>query len=160
MSRSTSPVADLCFGGFLLAACSAVLWESRDIPPGTFEPLGSGPVPRVVAGVIIVLTVYVMLRAWTTLHAGVARKDPDAPAPRWADVLVLSALTLAYALALHLRLGRFDMLSSVYLFLAIGVLVRFERRRLPVVAGVALLTGFGSQFLFTRVFVVDLPGGL
>ncbi len=42
--------------------------------------------------------------------------------------------------------------------LTIGALVRFERRLLPLIVVIALVTGFGCQYVFTRIFVVDLPG--
>jgi hypothetical protein len=41
----------------------------------------------------------------------------------------------------------------------IAFLARFERRLLPVAAVVALIMGFGCEYVFTRVFVVDLPAG-
>ena len=43
-------------------------------------------------------------------------------------------------------------------FDAIGLLVRFQRRHLPWVALVGVSMGYGCQYVFTRVFVVDLPG--
>lgn len=158
MARRSAPHADLWFGTFLIAVCAATLWETRGIPPGTFEPLGSAPVPQAVAVSIIVLTLAVMVRAWLSARAGRRGGVPSAAAPRLADAALVSALTIVYALALHFRLGRFDVLSSVYLFLTIGLLVRFERKSLPIVAAVSLIVGFGCQYVFTRVFVVDLPG--
>jgi len=137
--------------------CASALWETRDIPPGTFEPLGSAPVPQAVASLIIVLTLVVMVRAWRRLRRG---EGPgiDAVDPRWVDAALICALTVIYVLALHLRAGRFDVLTSVYLFVAIGLLLRFRRASLVYVAVVSVLTGFGCQLVFTRIFVVDLPG--
>ena len=40
----------------------------------------------------------------------------------------------------------------------IFVLARFNVAKLPVILVLAAITGFGCQYLFTRVFVVDLPG--
>lgn len=137
--------------------CAATLWETRKIPPGTFEPLGSAPVPQAVAWTILALSLLIMWRGWRALRAG---HEVEAPAvtPRWADALMVAALTIVYALALQLRLGRFDVVTTVYLIVAIGLLVRFRRRSLPAVALVSAITGFGCQFIFTRVFIVDLPG--
>ena len=157
MNREASPIADLWLGAFLIIACGAVLWETRDIPPGTFEPLGSAPVPQVVASLIILLTLSVMLRAWLRLRGGGVRSEDDVP-PRWADAALVTAFTVIYALTLHFRVGRFDVLSTIYLFVTIGMLVRFRRSSLLAVAIVSAVVGFGSQFVFTRVFIVDLPG--
>ncbi|MGI9334015.1 MAG: tripartite tricarboxylate transporter TctB family protein [Gammaproteobacteria bacterium] len=157
MQRKPSPRADLGLGAFLIAVCAAVLYESRAIPPGTFEPLGSAPVPQTVASLIIVLSLAVMVRAWRSLRAGQSDGRPDV-VPRWADAALAAALTVVYALTLEFRIGRFDVLTTLYLFATIGLLVRFRRRSLPAVALVAAVVGFGCQLLFTRVFVVDLPG--
>jgi hypothetical protein len=157
LQREPTPRTDIAFAAFLVAVCAATLWETRDIPPGTFEPLGSAPVPQAVAGLILVLSLIVMVRAWRQLRAGAGGTPPDAE-PRWADVAVVAAFTIAYALALHLRLGRFDVLTAVFLFVTIGLLVRFRRHALPFIALVAAVFGFGCQFVFTRIFVVDLPG--
>ncbi|MDH3452637.1 MAG: hypothetical protein OEN20_09465, partial [Gammaproteobacteria bacterium] len=121
MQRNPTPRTDIGFAAFLVAVCAATLWETREIPPGSFEPLGSAPVPQAVAGLILVLSLLVMVRAWRQLRAGAGNAPPDVE-PRWADVLVVAAFTVAYALALHLRLGRFDVLTAVYLFITIGLL--------------------------------------
>ena len=157
MHRPASPVVNLWLGAFLIAVCAASLWETRDIPPGTFEPLGSAPVPQAVALVVIVLVLVVMVRAWLQLRSGAPRPADDVK-PRWGDAAAVAGLTVLYVLALHLRLGRFDVLSAIYLFITIALLVRFRRGSLPIIAGISALTGFGCQYVFTRVFVVDLPG--
>jgi divalent metal cation (Fe/Co/Zn/Cd) transporter len=147
----------LAFGAFLVALCAATLWETREIPPGTFEPLGSAPVPQAVAGLILALSLLIMWRGWQALRAG---HNPEAPdvTPRWADALMVAAITIVYALALHFRVGRFDVVTTIYLIVTIGLLVRYRRRSLPAVVAVSAITGFGCQFVFTRIFVVDLPG--
>lgn len=37
----------------VILICVIFLWESWDLPPGSFEPLGSGPVPQATAFVVI-----------------------------------------------------------------------------------------------------------
>ena len=91
------------------------------------------------------------------MRAGHSPETPDVT-PRWADALMVAALTIVFALALHFRLGRFDVISTIYLIVTIGLLVRYRRRSLPAVVLVSAITGFGCQFVFTRIFVVDLPG--
>lgn len=157
MQRKATPRADLGLGAFLIAVCAATLWESSDIPPGTFEPLGSAPVPQAVASLIIVLSLVVMIRAWRRLRAAERAVESEV-IPRWADAALIAALTVVYCLALHFRLGRFDVLTTVYLFATIGLLLRFQRKSLLTVAIVSALAGFGCQFVFTRIFIVDLPG--
>ena len=67
-------------------------------------------------------------------------------------------LTVLYVLAMQLRLVTFAIMTAIFLFLTIGWLIRFKWKRLPVLALVAVITGFGCQYVFTRIFIVDLPG--
>jgi hypothetical protein len=160
MPDGSNPRTDLGVSLFVIVLCAAVLWEARGLPPGTFEPLGSAPIPRATAWVIILLCLIVMGRAVMVLRRGAvaAAADPGYGA-RPLDAAVTLGLTVHYVLAMAFRLTGFAILTSVFLFVTIAFLARFERRLLPVAAVVALIMGFGCEYVFTRVFVVDLPAG-
>jgi len=113
-------------------------------------------VPRVTAWAIIGLCALIVARAVPRLRA----PWDDAPAFRdhWFDMAVVLVALVAYVAALHLRLTAFAVMTSVYVLVTVGLLVRLKRRLLPWVVVVALVTGFGSQYVFTRIFIVDLPG--
>ena len=78
---------------------------------------------------------------------------PDEP----ASALLLAAATVLYVLVLHLRLVSFGPLTAFYLFIVISALERFRPKALIGAAIVGIIFGFGIQYLFTQVFVVDLP---
>lgn len=162
MPDGSSPRKDIGLSLLLIVLCSAVLWESRDLPPGSFEPLGSAPVPQAVALLIIGLALIVLARALRA-RAGDARGDvasgaePDDFAPRPLDAAASFALTVIYVLAMAFKVTSFAIATTAFLFVTIGFLVRFERRLLPVALLVGLVMGFGCQYFFTQVFVVDLP---
>jgi hypothetical protein len=157
MSDGSDPRVELGVGALIVAICLAMLWESRTIPPGTFEPLGSAPVPQATAGVIILLCLFVMGNALRKLRAGV-RGEPPVIRPRRLDAAAVFGLSLLYVGALHLRLTTFAVMTTIFLVLAIGFLLRFRPRAMPIVLLVAAVTGFGCQYVFTRIFIVDLPG--
>ena len=157
MPDGPCPRTDLALGLFLIVVCGAVLWEARTIPPGVFEPLGSAPIPQTTAGLIILLALVVMARALRALRTGAAPPAADL-ALRPLDAAAVIALSALYVLAMAFRLVDFAILTTVFLILTIGILTRFERRLLPIVVVLALITGFGCQYVFTRIFVVDLPG--
>jgi len=160
MAGRASPLTDLALGLCLIVVCGAVLWEARSIRPGVFEPLGSAPIPQATAGLITLLALVVMGRA---LHA-LFRRPPAPPADgeeltlRPLDAAAVILLTTLYILAMALRVVDFAILTALFLLVTIGVLTRFERRLLPLVVVLALVVGFGCQYVFTRIFVVDLPG--
>ena len=47
----------------VILICAVVLVQANDLPPGTFEPLGSGPVPIYTSLIIILCCVIVIMRA-------------------------------------------------------------------------------------------------
>lgn len=146
---------DVGVAAFLVTVCLIAIWELRDAPPGTFEPLGSGPVPRVTASLVILLSLWVAWRAW--------RRPADRPVdlgyePRPWDAAVVSGLTVLYVVAMASRALGFAPLTALFLIASIGWLVRFRPRLMPWVILVAAVTGWGCAYIFTRVFVVDLPG--
>lgn len=155
MAKLPDPRLDIGLGLFLITVCAVVLWESRTIPPGSFEPLGSAPVPQVTALLIILLALSVIVRACLAPPAGEGGRDAEL---RPLDAAGFVLLTLVYVGAIHLRLATFGVISTIFLVLTIGFLTRFQPRLMPAVVVVALITAFGCQYLFTRVFIVDLPG--
>jgi uncharacterized membrane protein len=157
MSEQSSPKTDIGVSLFLIVVCSLVLWEARKIPPGVYEPLGSGPVPRTVAGLIILLCLVVMVQALRRMARSEAAAGEAEFPLRYLDAAGVVAVTLIYILGLALELTSFAILTTVFLTLTIGFLTRFRRRELMVALVLGLVMGFGCEYLFTQVFVVDLP---
>jgi hypothetical protein len=124
-----------------------------------FEPLGSAPIPQATAGLIILLALVVMGRALAALRQGARGRPPEEGLVlRPLDAAAVIGLSVLYVLAMALRLVDFAVLTALFLMVTIGALTRFERRLLPLIVVLALATGFGCQYVFTRIFVVDLPG--
>ena len=156
MSNAVDRRFDIGVALVLIVIAAVALWQAADLPPGTFEPLGSARVPQMTAGLIILLSLWVIIRAMLR-HDGICDVEP-AGAARWRDAVVVAVLTVVYVAALHFRITTFAIITTVFLTGTVFVLVRFDSRKLPVILLVAAITGFGCQYLFTRIFVVDLPG--
>ncbi|MGH1479819.1 MAG: tripartite tricarboxylate transporter TctB family protein [Geminicoccales bacterium] len=139
-----------------IVIASVAIWEAADLPPGSFEPLGSAWVPQITAGLIILLALWVIIGAM--LRDDGARDVPPPGAARWRDAVIVALFTMLYVTALQFRITTFAIVTTVFLTATIFVLARFNVAKLPVILVLAAITGFGCQFLFTRVFVVDLPG--
>jgi len=141
---------------FIILVCAVVIYESLGLPPGSFEPLGSAPVPQATGGLIILLSVIVITSAIRQPHGTDdpnAEEAPDEP----VSALLLAAATLLYVLMLHFRVIGFGTLTAVFLFMVISALERFRPRALVGAAIIGVLFGYGIEYLFTQVFVVDLP---
>lgn len=160
MDLNSSPRWELGVATFFIVACLLILWETRTIPPGTFEPLGSAPVPQATAVLIIVLSLTVGLKALRRLRGRPASPSETATdlGDRPLNAVAVAALTVLYVALLDARAFDFAPLTALFLFLTIGFLIRLQPRGLVVAAAVAAIVGWGAQYVFTRVFVVDLPG--
>ena len=175
---------------FIIAVCVVVLIESWDLPPGTFEPLGSGPVPQAIAFVIIGLCLIIMVRALIALARheepektaiDIALDAEDAAAgfrPRpWSAVAVLVFSGL-YIGVLYLGVLGFGIVTVLFLFGVIVFLFGMEPVRgfiklvttfdrvhvaaakpVLIAAAIAVVMGFGCEYIFTEIFYVDLPTG-
>ncbi|HRY25377.1 MAG: tripartite tricarboxylate transporter TctB family protein [Geminicoccaceae bacterium] len=153
MQDRVDPRVEIGVALMVIVIAAIALFETRDIPPGSFEPLGSAPVPQATAGLIILMALGLIVRACLD-------RRPVARPPRegLADAGAVLLLTLLYVTAMHYRLTTFAVMTTIYLVLTIGTLIRFRPRSMPLVLALAAVVGFGSQYVFTRVFVVDLPG--
>lgn len=157
MGDGSTPRADIGLAVFLTVVCGLVLWESRKIPPGSFDPLGSAPLPQAVAALIIVLCLIIIGRAGLALKQGGGAVSDAGFALRPWDAAGVFALTIIFVAVLALKLTSFGIASTVFLCLAIGFLTRFQVRFYPIILLISLVMSFGSQFAFTRIFFVDLP---
>jgi hypothetical protein len=115
-------------------------------------------VPQGAAGIIIAFCLIVVGRAIGRWRPGTAQEGERLSRRHMLDAVIVSALTVVFVLVMELRATSFGIMTTVYLTATIGWLVRFRPRLLPGIVVLALVIGFGCQYVFTRVFIVDLPG--
>ena len=85
----------------------------------------------------------------------VAEPEPTKPQPLLA--IATLALSAVYVTVMAFRLTGFAVATIAYLILTIGILSRFQKRSMIIGVIIALIMGFGCEYLFTEVFVLDLP---
>jgi hypothetical protein len=159
MADGANPRVDIGVCLFLIVVCCAVLLEAAKLPPGSFEPLGSAPIPQATAGLIIFLCLLVIGKAALTLWRGNAIIAEEIYPPRRLDAAVIFGMTVIYVALMALRVAGFAPITAIFLFVAIAFLTRFAPRSLPIAALTGIVMGWGCQYIFTQVFVVDLPAG-
>jgi len=159
MAEDSDPRVDIGVCLFLIVICCAVLVQAAKLPPGSFEPLGSAPIPQATAGLIIGLCILVIGRAALVMWRGEASAAAPPYPPRRLDAVALIGLTVVYVLLMAQRVAGFAPITALFLFVAIGFLTRFAPRSLVIAALTGVIMGWGCQYVFTQVFVVDLPAG-
>ena len=154
MELSGTRGAEIAMALLAIAIGAAFLAVGWDLKPGVLEPIGPGTVPNATAWITIALALAMLVR--TLLGRGGAAREHVA-AERWRDVAMLTAFTAAYVVVLGLGLLRYNVTTTVYLLACVLWLAGNRRAALPVALVVALVLGFGLDYLFRTVFVTDLP---
>lgn len=142
----------------VIAIAAAFLNDGRKLPPGVFEPIGPGPVPRAVCLAIVALALAML--ASPVWHLATGRTAvPEAPpyVPRPAAAGLVLAGTALYVAAMGLGWIGFAPATILFLTLTIWFLAEFRLTSLPIALALGVVLGFGLRYLFTRVLVTDLP---
>lgn len=157
MDRSYTEIG---VAALIAGACLIIYNAAAALPPGRFEPLGSGPVPKYTAAVVIVTCLFVIARATMRIarlpdRMGALRSELTGGRPIMA-VYVLG-LSVAYVALIQTRAVPFAPLSAAYLLGLIWGMEGFAIRKLLPALVTALVFAFGAGLVFSRVFYVDLP---
>lgn len=153
------PLTEIGVAALIAAICTVMLLQALALPPGRFEPMGSGPVPTWTAIIIIVCCLVVIVRATRTL---LERRKAEIVPSELAGVnpmggVMLLGLTVIYVAALQLKIAGFGLITFVYLLLLILGMEGFKRYRVLPAVILSAVAAFGAQYVFTEIFVVDLP---
>lgn len=154
------PIAEIGVCTLVIVICSVLWWQASYLPPGSFEPLGSGPVPKVTAAIVILCCIAIIIRAVLQIRRGPGAayeiRNQFSGRPPYGAVVMLGG-AIVYVGVLHLRLLPFGIATFIFLVLLIWALEDFRKRTLIPATLTAAIVGFGTEYLFTNVFVVDLP---
>ena len=158
VAQGPKSVGDIVLGLVMMAVAAAFLWESIGLPESGFETLGPAAVPRGICAVIAICGLVILVQGVRS------RTSPDLEAedltdfvPRSGLATVTVLISVAYVLAMATETLSFRIATVAYLVLLGGLLTGWKRKRLPIILVMALLMGFGGEYVFTRIFTVDLP---
>ena len=144
---------DRILGCILIVLCGAVYWATLDLPPPTYEPLGPAAFPRILAVLIGVLAVPLILKPDRyERDAGIDDVKPTPWMPVW---LILGAVV--FAIVMQSRTVSFAVTATVFLIYATAILTRFDRRGWLPTLIISPIIGFGLEYIFTSIFIIDLP---
>jgi len=139
---------DRLSAGVLALFALLVMWESRQLPLGTFRHPGPAYVPVVLAALLLLFAVLILLTA---------RQAPKLSSLRWTEWRHALAIFVACVFSVFAieRLG-----YRLSMFLMLGFLVKFVEKRSWISTLIfAFSLSFGSYFLFYTLLRVPLPQG-
>ncbi|MEM7695424.1 MAG: tripartite tricarboxylate transporter TctB family protein [Pseudomonadota bacterium] len=145
---------DLAFAGIVIAAAGVVWFGTADLPPPRYEPVGSAALPRGIATIMAILSVFVAVRAVRAKASGPGARQSLAGPVR---VLALAVLLVAFVAVMDARLVGFRPAAAIFLVGTCLTLGGFSWRRLGAYTGFSLILAIGLHAIFTRLFYIDLP---
>ncbi|MSU88705.1 hypothetical protein GE300_03605 [Rhodobacteraceae bacterium 2CG4] len=154
------PVTEIGVSAFVAAICAVFFVQASRLPPGSFEPLGSGPVPKWTAAIVILCCIAVMARGILRLRAAgglAASAREEFTGGRPGGAVLMLAGSVLYVALLHFKVASFGIVTFVFLTLLIWALEGLRPAVLLPALVTAAVAAFGAEYLFTNVFTVDLP---
>ncbi len=145
---------------FIIVICAIFLLQAIRLPPGSFEPLGSGPIPIYTSAIIIFCCVLVIVRSVTVLLRSSSlsqefKLEFSGESPIGA--ILMLGMSIFYVSLLQLQIASFGIITFAFLTLLIWSMERFRRHKLIPAFIISALFSFGAEYVFTNIFVVDLP---
>jgi hypothetical protein len=158
--------ADAAFAITVLVVAFVTWREASRLAPAPFDSLGPKTFPIALAILLAALALLLLARlalrrrvgaARTSLILGIGDPTPSDYALRPGLAFLAFAATLAYALALSLP-GIGFRLATIGFLAVLGIaLGPMTPRAIVTAIAIAVIGGAGTDYLFRRVFVVDLP---
>lgn len=155
MAQTISSAILLLFGTLILIA-------AQDVPEPTYESLGGGFFPTILALLLMGLSTAVMIRGAKTWRAQRAARGKQAGTERlglWSPanqrVVVSALLTLAYVLALR-ELG-FVISTIAFLFVIMTYLSRRTKKDLAYIGVITLVYTVTVHYIFQSLLKIFLP---
>lgn len=142
----------------ILAISVALFVVAGSLPASRWEPLGAGAFPKMVLGVLAMVSAFGLiggLRRLRAARAGAAAAPGGAVLARFRTVAVVLASFVVYVAVL--RWIGFSLATFVFLLALQLVLGPKRPRSIAIMAVIAVVFSVGIDLLFAEVFNVFLP---
>ena len=163
MSVSTKwPSQDLFTGVLLLALSGALFWACLSIKDFGAIGVGSAFVPRLTAGLLLIVGLVLMTAGWRARGTSVAAPTPEANGPKvfgGFPAVAISVVLMVGYLALLEPLG-YLLASALYGFLQTLVLIKDAKRSFLLFAVIAACSAALFFYVFVQLFDISLPAGV
>lgn len=158
------------FASVILFIGALFLVMALQLPTSPYEPLGSGTLPAALCAIICILSITVILfpHKAGAVTAAQSTKTPSTKTETKKQTFVglticIMALFVAFVIVMQAEILGFVWATVLFLCSVMTLMVRSDPRvadtprawMLTLV--IALVTGFGLQFIFTQLLVINLP---
>jgi hypothetical protein len=140
---------------FVTSAAVAIVlfWQAFAVPAPSFEPVGGARVPQATAALIAVLCAVVAILSWARHHTVAKSSRDNAKAVDFRGLLFLLVFAV-YTAMLSFRLFGLGWLTAAFL-ISLQLIYR-EKKLSPMLIAILAAASFAIEFVFTRIFVIDV----
>jgi tripartite-type tricarboxylate transporter receptor subunit TctC len=129
----------------------------RSLGNVTFDPGVALPNFPLYTGLLVTLLGGAMVLATRRGNPGALEPSGDSSSRQRPAALGCALVVFVYGAVLAGELLPYTVATTAMVFAVGGVIAHWQRRRLPILAELALLTGLGTDVLFTEIFRLALP---
>ena len=162
MAQPATGRADRVFAVLIILFSALVYWQTLDLPPPRYEPMGSAALPRALSLIMAALAGVVLIRSLAASRAANSSPPPDTSSDvsykrhPWLAVWMFIG-TAIYVAVMDQKLIGYLPATLIYVVAACTLLSFGRRREIPWIALFAIVLSTTCYFVFTRIFYIDLP---
>lgn len=144
---------DLVFALAVILAAAVVWFGTADLPPPRYEPVGSAALPRAIASLMSLLSIFVAVRA---VRAGGQARGGEQTGGL-LRIAALAGLLVIFVAVMDARIVGFRPAAAAFLFVSCAILGGLSLSRLAGYTVFSAILSLGLHAVFTRLFYIDLP---
>jgi putative tricarboxylic transport membrane protein len=158
MKKQVDPKSDIILAIGMIIISAVVYIGAMELPPPRYEPLGSGAIPKGLAVIMAVLSVFLIIRALPHLKTFEGNHDEITDiTPRPLLAAITFGLTMLFIAVLDFEILSFMPAAIIYMTSIGYFLTHRNLKRMPYYFAFSVVMVVGNYYLFTKVFYIDLP---
>jgi putative tricarboxylic transport membrane protein len=166
----SSVVIDVILALVIIVFSIVIYFNTLDLPPPRYEPMGAAALPRALAVLLIIFSLFILIKVFikkrpaipstkteTMQGEALDSQDSDISAYSYAKAALIFLITCIYVASMSLKISGFLGATIVYIFLAGSIMKSTNLAGKAKMASFAIVFSLATFFIFTRFFYIDLP---
>lgn len=169
-NHRSSFVIDIILSLVIIIFSIVIYFNTLDLPPPKYEPMGAAALPQILAGLLIIFSIFIFIKA-------IIKKKPAAPQAKktaeFGDVStfretenslrsftkagIVFFITCIYVFVMSTKLSGFMVATMTYIFVAGSIMKPGTLISKVKMAAFAIVFALTTFYIFTGFFYIDLP---
>jgi len=169
-NHRTSLVTDIILSLVIIVFSIVIYINTLDLPPPKYEPMGAAALPRILAGLLIIFSIFIFIKAiirkkpaavptekTTELGDVSTFQETDTSLGSYMKAAIVFVLTCVYVFVMSTKLSGFMLATMIYIFVAGSIMKPGNLVSKVKMAAFAIVFALATFYIFTGLFYIDLP---